>query len=528
MSGKRRLVAVGVCFTLMAGGCGDTPTPSDRSSDPVAATTDTSVPPGAFTPTFDERPCPDDVAIVVVRPPTCGDLTVLEDRDKPNGRTIKIFVVRTDPPDGVEAAPDPRVVFGGALAARVDYGGVAGFPQRAGRVNYIVDVRGTGHSNPSLDCPELNAIGPRLAGLRLTDELHRSTLLTAVRACRDRLVAAGIDLAAYDLANIAQDVEDLRTVLGIESWNIQGNGSANLIAFEVASRYPRGIRSLTADSPNLLAPDQFTWGLAGLDVAIDRLASACAEQADCAASIPDLRASFEAVVAKLDTSPVTIERPSPDGAAATKIVIDGAGFLRWARAMIGDDGGRGIPAMMAMLANADDGRIDPDDPIVESLASDPAACLGIVAQCRYVVAGALYSIVCRDILPRVDRAALDAAVDGRSPAYRALFDPGPVLLACDAWGVEAADPEPFQAPSVPALLLRGAIDPFTAPLEGLVDATRGTSAEVLEVPFQSHNALGYLECPRTVFLTWLDAPSDGLPATDCLREIRPPELLPGI
>ena len=181
-------------------------------------------------------------------------------------------------------------------------------------------------------------------------------------------MADGIDLSAYDLANAAQDIEDLRTVLGIERWNIQGNGNANLLAFEVARLFPDGIRSLTADSPNLLAPDQFTSGPAAFEIAIDRLATACAAQAACAQAIPDVRASIDAMVEKLDASPITIELPPAGSRAATTVAIDGASFLRWTRAMIGEDGGRGISAMLSTLAQAREDTIHAGDPIVEGLA----------------------------------------------------------------------------------------------------------------------------------------------------------------
>ena len=48
-----------------------------------------------FRPTFATVDCPDEVAVVILSEHSCGYLTVLEDREKPDGRTIRLFVVRS-------------------------------------------------------------------------------------------------------------------------------------------------------------------------------------------------------------------------------------------------------------------------------------------------------------------------------------------------------------------------------------------------------------------------------------------------
>ena len=235
--------------------------------------------PAAFRPSFAPVPCPDDVTADVVTPVSCGRLTVLEDRSRPSGRTIQIFVARFDPPGGT-TTPDPVITLG-HLASQDGYGGMAGGGQRTHRVLYLIDPRGIGHSTPALDCPEVATVGPDVAGLRLRDPARRTMLLAAVTACHDRLVAQGIDLAAYDLAANANDIEDLRLTLGIDTWNLNTNGDANRIAFEVARQFPRGVRSLIVDSPNLPEPDFVTIAPTALDLSISRLAAACAAQPAC-------------------------------------------------------------------------------------------------------------------------------------------------------------------------------------------------------------------------------------------------------
>ncbi|HXJ65770.1 MAG TPA: hypothetical protein VNN79_18590, partial [Actinomycetota bacterium] len=102
-----------------------------------------------FHPTYKGAPCPEDVTSVVLTPVTCGFLTVLEDRSKPDGRTIKLFVVRVEPAGG-HPAPDP-VFVAVDLGESPGWADNAGLAQRVNREVILLDQRGTGHSEPNLE-----------------------------------------------------------------------------------------------------------------------------------------------------------------------------------------------------------------------------------------------------------------------------------------------------------------------------------------------------------------------------------------
>ena len=221
------VIAVAAALVLSGGACGSNPTPKPSSA---AVPDETVATPATFTPTFAAAPCPDDVSGEVVYSISCGYLTVLEDRSRPAGRTVRGFVVRIDPPGGT-TTPDPMVMVGdGNFGSRPDYGGLGG---RMHRVEYVIDRRGSAHSEPNLDCPEVTTVSPTLAGLRFGDPAHAASLHDAVGACHDRLTSQGIDVAAFDLAAGAADVEDLRVVLGIGRWNAIAYGTSSRQAFEV-------------------------------------------------------------------------------------------------------------------------------------------------------------------------------------------------------------------------------------------------------------------------------------------------------
>lgn len=514
-----RRLAITLTALLLVAGCDATVVPTASPAAPAATTAATALPP-SFQPTFAMTPCPADVTSQVVIAATCGFLTVLEDRSKPAGRTIQLFVLRLDPPGGT-TTPDPVLALG-HLAVQDGYGDMGGSGQRTHRVLYLVDPRGIGHSTPSLACPEVSLAGPDLAGLRLRDDARRAILVRAVTACHDRLAAQGIDLAAYDVAENAADLQDLRAALGIASWNVMTYGST--MGFELARRYPAGVRSLIVDSPSLPSPDFLTVGPASLDGAITHLAALCALEAACNRSDPDLRAEMRTAVTQLDARPLTFEVTGTIQAInlghPITVVVDGAALVRIIRWNLGVNGGSSAGHAIRAVHAVIDGSLTATDPAVVALASDTGDCLGLLSSCEEPSLGVLYSTVCRDFATP-DSAVLQAALDGR-PAYADVFAPSPLLAPCAAWHVPPA--VPFAGTGVtggvPTLVLRGDLDPYSASTEAVVKAAADArTLYALDIANQSYNTLGYTECPRAIRNAWIDAPTAAPADTTCLAAI---------
>jgi pimeloyl-ACP methyl ester carboxylesterase len=521
-----RAVAL-VCASAIVLACASTPQVPAPTPTSDVAQLPTSAPSHA---TFAASACPDDVTSQVVVPVTCGFLTVPEDRGKPDGGTVQVFVVRFDPPGGTTTA-DPVIVLG-HLATQDGYGDMASAGQRTHRVEYLIDPRGIGHSTPSLDCPEVALVASPAAGLRLRDAARTTLLTTAIAACHDRLVGQGINLSAYGLAAQAADIDDLRTAFGLGNWNLMTNGDASRLAFEVSRRYPDGLRSLMIDSPSLPSPDFVTVGPEALDSAISALATLCAAQPDCLRAYPDVSAMIRAAVTKLDATPLTLDVSGTVDAIRLghpiHVVVDGAALLRLIRARLGGSGGTEDGQVLATVRDVIDGKFDATNPGAVSLSSDIGDCLGMLPSCERPNLGALYSIVCADIAPAVDQTRLGASVSDR-PAYADVFAPNPLLKACDAWNV-AAEPAPPGSGSVtggvPTLVMRGVLDPFSAAIGDVSAATgSGPNTYLVEVPNQSYNVLGYTECPRAIRNDWIDDPT-ARPDSACLTSIAPPDLAP--
>ena len=111
----------------------------------------------------------------------------------------------------------------------------------------LMDVRGTGLAVPNLDCPEMDrgsagADGESHGFAGWIDELLRNS-----DVCRDRLIGAGRQLAAYNSKSAAGDIVDLMTVAGIESMNIYGASYGTRIAFSLLRDHPQRVRSLVLE-----------------------------------------------------------------------------------------------------------------------------------------------------------------------------------------------------------------------------------------------------------------------------------------
>ena len=157
--------------------------------------------PPPATPTFQTASCPFKLAAGVAegKDVRCGYLTVPEDHSRPQGPTIRLAVAifksaYTSP------ASDPIVYLNGG----------PGYPSLGSlgpiltkdiltsiwpgdRDLILLDQRGVGYSQPSLDCPEFTTMAD-------------TSFLQQVRACHDRLVRQGINLNAYTTIQNADDV----------------------------------------------------------------------------------------------------------------------------------------------------------------------------------------------------------------------------------------------------------------------------------------------------------------------------------
>jgi pimeloyl-ACP methyl ester carboxylesterase len=498
--GRRlRWIASTIAVSLVLIGC----TGISRSKEP-------------FHPTLEWGTCPADVEIQFISRHRCGWFSVLADRSEPEGTTLRLFVTETWPV-GITAPPYAGSGIEPALGGTASYTQKAIGATRLGRIGYSLERRGTGHSEPSLACPESDRVKDGAAG----GASLLSDFLDAVGACHDRLVAAGVDLADYDVQASVQDLEEFRVALGLDQWwNLGSVGSGSLFLFEYLREFPTSVRAAYLDTPQFPELDEVTGGIDGARYALDQVFAACRADARCNTAFPDLEASWSRALRNVAAHPLHGSFHAQSG-RRIQVSIDAATLLRAARFTLGGDGPENLLGLPAMISAAAAGRITPE--LGSIVANDPVFCAGYLPNCNPGGAfnlGDYLSVFCRDEAPFVDQTTVAAAI-GADPAYRAVFTEDPYLAACKVWDVPPADPEVHARvrTSVPLLILTGQFDSFSPLPVASSAATTLEHALVLDIPGQTHNVLGFSDCPIDIRNAWVRDPMS-TPDSNCLRAMK--------
>lgn len=511
-AGARGRAAVLVAALLTLAGCSAPAAPASTPTTPAAA------------PAFAAAPCPTPnlpgVPELDLGPQfRCGYLTVPEDRSVPGGRTIRIAVARvaaTSP----TPRPDPLVFLtggpgGSALATAVLL--VQGGINRDREVIFL-DQRGTLHADPLLSCVEIDDFAGQALGLSTLDPATAQRSTAATRTCRDRLAGQGYDLAAYDTAENAADIAELRTALGITAWNVYGVSYGSDLALQLLRDHPEGIRSLVVDS---LVPPQVNliegfWPNAA--EGYRALFEACASQPACAAAYPDLPNEFVGAVQRLAQQPLVVDLPAaPDG----RVLIDGWKFANLVAVQSLSPGNyAGLPSLIHSVATGD-GRAAAEA-LVKGVLPPGIAGYGLA-----------FGVFCREQIAFTDTARIQATAKRALPdfpdAVLALPPQAPRIVEdCGAWNVGSADPgvHDVTRSDVPVLLLSGSFDAVTPPSWARVAAEGLSRARVVEFPGLGHDVLAASDCGRAITVDFLERPEGGYD-TGCLDRVTVPEFVTG-
>lgn len=450
----------------------------------------------------------------------CGYLFVREDRARSASSVIKlpIIILKSDSP---QPAPDPvlRTLGGpGASSLRMISGRRAS-PWLRERDMIIFEQRGTRYAEPALTCPEVDAARSDSARRNLDERTTHAREVQAARACRARLARQGIDLAAYNSAASAADIEDLRRVLGYRQLNLYGVSYSARLMLTVMRDYPQGIRSVVLEST---LPPQVNYDEAGVDVAaatLDLLFRQCAAERECAAAYPNLKERFYEVVRRANARPlnVTVKQANAQSQANAQadvtLRLKGDDVIEWAMDELAAGGENvfKLPSEIYRLVGGDTG----------ALASYAESKLNPGGNAW----GMRYSVWCREEMPFQARRKIDAQ-SRRRDGLNGFTIQGAMPAICDAWGVPAS-PRVENAPvvsDVPTLLLAGEFDSYTPPAWARLAARTLKHSYVYELPGMGHGVGFGSRCAREAAAAFFADPTRA-PQVACLAAMTRPKFL---
>jgi len=434
----------------------------------------------------------------------CGTVSVYENRASATGRVLRLAVVVLP---ALQEVPEPDPLFflaggpGQAAAQMAPLVRTLFRRVQGSRDIVLVDQRGTGQSHP-LEC--------RNASRTLSALLEPDAV--AVERLRECLAAYDADVRLYTTDIAMEDLDQVREHLGYDRINLYGGSYGTRAALVYLRSHSAHVRAVVLDG---VAPMDMRLPLhAGRDAqrALDKLTTACADDAGCHRAYPALDARIGALIRRLDAAPAHVRLAHPVSGAVEDVAIDGRAVTAViVGALYSPLTSSLLPALVARAE-----RHDFQGLLALALATDPDG--------GGVSVGMQLSVVCSEDVSRLRDADLAQAA-GESVFGRHLMS-GP-LEACAAWPaarLPAAYYEPVVS-DVPVLALSGDLDPVTPAVWAEEATTRLSRVTRLTAPATGHGVASSPCGARLVHQFITDGHADRLD-TACLSTAhRPPFVL---
>lgn len=420
----------------------------------------------------------------------CGDLIVYENRDTKD-RTIKVHYVKFE---SASASTNATIYLDGGPGGDgqniIAYAAFLGAPfldgLRADGDFLVISQRGTARSVPYLDCQSL--------------------------ACEE--FSSDHDLTSYNTAANADDVDELRAVLGYDKLNLYGISYGSRLGLEVLRRHGANVRAAVVEG---LVPSQIAWPAAvpaSFFGALTSLDASCAATDACGTTFGDLVAKFSSGLASLDNIPL------PIAIQGTRFDLDGYTYARvlfrvmyskssytWLPLVISDIAARRVDRIESFLASA-----------IESSGEGSGVSWGLYN-----------SVVCGEIFNPPDPNAFETLNAGVPADIVEMFGGNWFGLAeaCESWprgNLQAALAQPVTS-SVRTLVSSGRLDPITPPGFGDIAAATLSDSVVVIHENSGHGATLQSACGvanLSAFLAEPTAPHD----TSCAASITTTYMMP--
>lgn len=431
------------------------------------------------------------------REATCGTLTVFENRQTNEGRTIDLNIAVIPARDSV-ADPTPLVFFAGgpgqsAIEAYPLLGGVLNRINRQHDI-LLVDQRGTGESNP-LACEfEDETVAFTNSTQEETQELARE--------CRD---AQEADLALYTTDIAMMDLDEVREKLGYEQLNLYGGSYGTRAASVYMKMYPERVRSVVLDA--VVPPSFRIYEQTHADAqrALELLFERCANDSACQEAFPDLESDFLAILDRLAEGAIDTMVTDPMTGDVYETAVDQDTFMIVIfNLLYSPETTSLLPLMLHEASQTED---------LSPLLAQALMLGGGLYQ------GMFYSVMCTEDAPEIDIEAILTSAENST--FGTIADD--FLWFCEEWprGTALANLREPLTTDVPVLVLSGEADPITPPHYGEeVHATLPNSLHLV-IPNQGH-IVGNRGCMPTVLEAFFNDPTLTELDTSCTESITYP------
>ena len=395
-----------------------------------------------------------------------GSISVPENRSKEDSRTIDISYVRIP---SLEDRGRPPIIFlqggpGGNSLYMAPF-----FMNNSLRTMHdiiLFDARGTGKSEAY--CADAGKKFLSLMRDDLTIEEEYNRTVEVCDQCKKELEENEVDLAGYNSMENAADVEALRKHLGIDTWILFGGSYGTKLGLT----YLREYNSAEAAVFMGLFPLEVNIHegfLGGLNGALERVFTLCADDESCNGKYPDLKSSFISLMEQLEEKPLEVNYQGSPFVLNKQDVLLLIHQMLYQRVMI-----RKVPGFIHACLNKSEKEI--------------AVAINRTAQTMNVINVATYwSVMANEEHFNKPNAIVEDLVN-----YPHL-SPGPSFFANDQevlslWHSFRADDienEPVYV-ETPLLIVNGLFDPITPPSNARNALEYLPNASLVEFPYDGH------------------------------------------
>lgn len=484
------------------------------SASPTTAIIPTELPPTSlptpkpvvsYTPILEKVDCPFDVprgANV-----SCSYVIVPEDRAGDPSHTIRLAVAvyhSTNP----NHAPDPVVFLQGgpggeAVKLITSYYRQLVVPILKNRDFIAYDQRGTGLSEPALNCDELSkAYLQDVEGI-IPSSTRGLVYSNATVSCNGLMSAKGINLNAYTTVESAADIKDILSLLGYQKADLYGASYGTRLAQVVMRDHPEIVNSVILDSVVPVETNFFVKYPQGMEAGLKTLFISCAVDPQCNAAYPNLETVFWDVLKQLDAKPVTITTSNPRTGLVTE-TVDGSTVMNIILGSIKE-------SQLIYTAPQSIYRFKEGD-----FSTVIAAQSGLPYGFEGINIGLYISMMCHEhILATTPEELQATTVSSKDieeyawlPFYGSAQD---IFKTCKSW--RATGPtlgENAQVNSdIPTLVITGKFDPTTPPMYAQQVASHLSRSYYFEFPNQGHvpTATDTSGCAMSMVIAFLNNPT---------------------
>lgn len=403
----------------------------------------------------------------------CAWLDVPERYDEPEGDTLALFIARLPArkPGAKQPSLEPMLFLAGGPGQSASEGylhidrAFSGLARE--RDFYLIDQRGTGHSN-RLDCDE------ELEHAELfTLHQSREQIQASVSQCLEQLPG---DPRFYTTSVAIRDFEQARSALGLTHWNLFGASYGTRVAQHYMRRHPDAVRTAVLDS---VVPADYHLGphIAQLSQrALDSLYDRCETDPECRERFPDLRTAVEDLFARLANNPIEVQAEDFSTGQVTAVTLTRAQLEVLVRMYLYNT--RSVAMLPPKLY---------EGATQDNLAPLARSANRISQEMQGQFATGMHNaVLCTEDADFFSTDAQQIARDGQTYMGAGFLET--IVTLCDVWPRGLIDPD-FKEPlvsDIPTLLLSGQYDPITPPEYAEQALEHLSNAVHLELKGQGH------------------------------------------